>query len=235
MKGPLLAHAGNSHFGNKYLPTKRRRSFRFLSPAEARLLGFSECSSRCHSPCSKGVITLGCWALCVPMNTLTVSRDSPSTTEHVSAHPLAEVTHEDVEHVVGRIEHELQVLRTEHAAIAKRIGLIKNTIAGLQEVFGPVGVSPELQRMIPREQLRRQRNRGLTDACREVLRETCEPHTLKQISERIHDLHPTLFARHKYPTAIVQMLLRRLVMYGEAEEVEGNGLRTWKSASSRPT
>jgi hypothetical protein len=166
------------------------------------------------------------------MNTQTVSRGSSSTIEHVPPRQLAGVTFEDVEHVVGRIEHELQVLRTEHAAIAKRIGLIKNTIAGLQEVFGPVGVIPELQRMIPRE-LKHRRNRGLTDACREALRETPEPRSLKQISDRIHDLHPTLVAHHKYPTTIVQMLLRRLVMYGEVEEVEGNSLRTWKSTSSR--
>ena len=165
------------------------------------------------------------------MNTQTVSRDSLAATQHASAPQLAGVTFEDVEHVVGRIEHELQVLRTEHAAIAKRIGLIKNTIAGLQEVFGPVGASPELQRTIPRE-LKSRRNRGLTDACREVLRETPEPRTLKQISNRVHDLHSTLFAHHKYPATIIQMLLRRLVMYGEAEEVDENGLRSWKSTTS---
>jgi len=94
--------------------------------------------------------------------------------------------------VVERIHRELQALRTEHAAIAKRIGLIKNTITGLAEVFGPGVVGQELQSLLATEPVKRRRNRGLTDACRELLRETSEPQTLKQISNEFRSAFPLL-------------------------------------------
>ncbi|MGC2329267.1 MAG: hypothetical protein WA604_21315 [Candidatus Sulfotelmatobacter sp.] len=141
---------------------------------------------------------------------------------------------EDVEQVVGRIQRELQVLRTEHAAIAKRIGLIKNTIAGLAEVFGPVVAGLEQQGLLAEEPVKRRR-RGLTNACRELLRETSAPQTLKQISERIEERYPDLVTHHRYPRTIIQMMLRRLVMYGEAEEMDaGTGLRSWRASSVHP-
>jgi hypothetical protein len=169
------------------------------------------------------------------MGTHTVSADSSTAAGNAPAGQAFSGAFEDVEHVVGRIQHELQVLRTEHAAIAKRIGLIKNTIAGLAEVFGPGVVGQELQGMLAVEPVKRRRSRGLTDACRELLKETSEPQTLKQISARIQERFPTLVTHHRYPTTIVQMMLRRLVMYGEAEEIDGGaGLRSWKSPSAHP-
>lgn len=169
------------------------------------------------------------------MGAHTVSAGSSTSTGHVPAGQGFGGAFEDVEHVVGRIQHELQVLRTEHAAIAKRIGLIKNTIAGLAEVFGPGVVGQELQSTLKVATVKRRRNRGLTDACRELLRETAEPQTLKQISARIQERFPALLSHHRYPMTIVQMMLRRLVMYGEADEIEGGaGLRSWKSPSAHP-
>jgi hypothetical protein len=168
------------------------------------------------------------------MGTQTISARSSGAPEHVPA-GLPGGAFEDVEQVVGRIQHELQVLRTEHAAIAKRIGLIKNTIAGLAEVFGPGVGGHELQGMPAVERVKRRRRRGLTDACRQLLSETCEPQTLKQISERIQKRFPSLVTHHRYPATIIQMMLRRLVIYGEAEEMdEGVGVRSWKSASAPP-
>jgi len=141
----------------------------------------------------------------------------------------------DVERVLGQIQQQLQILRAEHVAIAKKIWLIKNTIAGLAEVFGPGVVGADLQSMLAPALVRRRRNRGLTDACREVLQEASEAQTLKQISGRIQERYPTLLSHHRYPMAILQIMLRRLVMYGEAEEVGRTaGLRSWKLSSQRP-
>jgi hypothetical protein len=68
-----------------------------------------------------------------------------------------------------------------------------------------------------------------------LLRETSEPQTLKQISARIHERFPTLVTHHRYPTTIIQMMLRRLVMYGEAEEIDaGAGARSWRFPSAHP-
>lgn len=166
------------------------------------------------------------------MGTHAVSAGSSGNPEHVSSVQAFGGAFEDVENVVGRIQRELQALRSEHAAIAKRIGLIKSTIAGLAEVFGPGVVGQELQGLLKVAPAKRRRRRGLTDACRELLRETSEPQTLKQISARIQERFPTLVTHHRYSMTIIQMMLRRLVMYGEAEEVSAEaGVRSWKSAS----
>jgi len=165
------------------------------------------------------------------MGTQSVSTGSSSASEHVGAAQAFGSAFEDVEQVVGRIQRELLNLRTEQVAIAKRIGLIKNTIAGLAEVFGPDVVGQELQGLLKAEPVKR-RSRGLTDACRALLRETSEPQTLRQISARIQEHYPALVTHHRYPATIIQMMLRRLVMYGEAEEIDaGAGLRSWRSPS----
>jgi hypothetical protein len=185
---------------------------------------------------SSDVITIWLFDLChLVMGTHAVSAESSSAPEHAPAAPAFGGAFEDVEQVVGRIQRELQTLRTEHAAIAKRIGLIKNTIAGLAKVFGPGVVGQELQGLPKVQPAKRRRSRGLTDACRQLLRETSEPQTLKQMSTRIQESYPTLVTHHRYPTTVIQMMLRRLVMYGEAEEIDaGAGTRSWKSASSHP-
>ena len=161
------------------------------------------------------------------MGTQTVSAESSGARELVPAARAFSGAFEDVEHVVKRIQLELQTLRTEHAAIAKRIGLIKNTVAGLAEVFGPSVVGQEFQGLLKVEPVKRSRSRGLTDACRELLRETSAPQTLRQIFARMHERYPTLVTHHRYPATIIQMMLRRLVMYGEAEELDaGAGVRS---------
>jgi hypothetical protein len=168
------------------------------------------------------------------MSTHLVSVGSSNGPGHARPDSEFGVAFEDVEHVMGRIQHELQVLRTEHAAIAKRIGLIKNTIAGLTEVFGPAVNAQNLQSSPG--PVKRRRSRGLTDACRELLREGSEPQTLKQISGQILERYPALVEHHRYPAAIIQMMLRRLVMYGEAEEIDGGaGLRSWRSPTAHTT
>jgi hypothetical protein len=162
-----------------------------------------------------------------------------STSSGAAGHPpVAEVpgiAFADVERVVERIQQELQVLRTEHAAIARRIGLIKNTVAGLAEVFGPAVVGQDLQHVLSADGVTRRRTRGLTDACRELLREAAGPLTLEQITAGILQRNPSLLKRHRYPGTVIQMMLRRLVRYGEAQEAAGDtGLRSWRSAPAPP-
>src|SRR5271169_857423 len=109
------------------------------------------------------------------MGTQTVSTSSAVAAGHLPSVQASGVVFEDVGCVVERIQQELQVLRTEHAAIARRIGLIKNTVAGLAEVFGPGVVCQELQHMLSADGVTRRRTRGLTDACRELLGGAAKP------------------------------------------------------------
>lgn len=169
------------------------------------------------------------------MGTQTVSTSSAVAAAQVSAVQVTGIAYDDVERVVGRIQQELLFLRTEHAAIARRIGMIKNTVAGLAEVFGPEVLGQELQHMLSSDRVTRRRTTGLTDACRELLRDSAGFVTLKQITAEIQQRNPSLLSRHRYPGAVIQMMLRRLVKYGEAEEVAGEvGLRSWKSAAVSP-
>lgn len=169
------------------------------------------------------------------MGAQSVSTGSSVAAEHIPDRQGFGVDCADVERVVGQIQQQLQTLRAEHVAIAKKIWLIKNTIAGLAEVFGPGVVGADLQDILTPAPARRRRSRGLTDACREVLQEASEAQTLKQISGRVQERYPTLLSHHRYPMAILQIMLRRLVMYGEAKEVGGTGcLRSWKLSSQQP-
>ena len=169
------------------------------------------------------------------MGTQTISTNSAVAAGDLPVEQVSGIAFEDVERVVERIQQELQVLRTEHAAIARRIGLIKNTVSGLAEVFGPGVVGQELQHMLSAPVVTRRRTRGLTDACRELLREAAGPLALKQITAEILQRNPSLLRHHRYPGTVVQMMLRRLVRYGEAEELAGEaGLRSWRSAPAAP-
>jgi hypothetical protein len=180
------------------------------------------------------VITIACSSFVIAMGAQSVTTGSSVAAEHIPDRQGSGVEDADVERVVGQIQQQLQILRAEHVAIAKKIWLIKNTIAGLAEVFGPGVVGADLQNMLAPAPVRRRRSRGLTDACREALQEASEAQTLKQISGSIQERYPALLSHHRYPMAILQIMLRRLVMYGEAEEVGGTaGLRSWKLSSQR--
>src|SRR5579863_3481617 len=132
------------------------------------------------------------------MGTQTVPPGSSVRTELPAGEAMG-VACEDVERVVGQIQQQLQVLKAEQAAIAKKICLIKNTIAGLAEVFGNGIVGQDLQNMLAPAPAERRRNRGLTDACREALQEASSSQTLKQISGHIQERYPTLLSHHRYP------------------------------------
>lgn len=184
--------------------------------------------------CSRSAFILFVAFKSLPMSTQTLFRGS-SREAGALTHASSGVASDHLEQVMGRIQQELRVLRMERAAIAQRIGLIKTTIVGLTEMFG-AGVAGESARSaFTTEPAKRCRKHGLTDACRHSLLETSVPQTLKQIHGRIQERCPALLAHHKYPMAIVQMMLRRLVMYGEADEIDhGRGLRAWKSTSVEP-
>lgn len=137
---------------------------------------------------------------------------------------------EDVGHVVARVKHELQFLLLERAAIVKRIGVIRHTIAGLADVFGAGIADEELRELLSKESARRRpcSNPGLTDLCRLTLMESSQPLTTHQLCGRMQEKSPSIFARHKQPTNSVTVVLRRLVSYGEVQDgVNERDRRTW--------
>ncbi len=132
-----------------------------------------------------------------------------------------------VEEVVRQAHEELRQLMQQRAEVMRRIGTIKQTIAGLANLFGDAVLSDELLELVDRKSSGRQP--GFTKACRVVLMDANRALSARDVCERIREKTPPLLARHKDPMASVTTVLNRLVAYGEARAVAlENGRRAWQ-------
>jgi len=148
-----------------------------------------------------------------------------------------------VEEVVRQAHQELRNLMHQRAEVMKRIGTVKQTIAGLANLFGDSVLSNELLELVDRKSDGRQP--GFTKACRMILMEARHAMSARDMCEQIRQRIPPMLARHKDPMASVTTVLNRLVEYGEARAVIlENGRRAWQwvaesgpqsSPSSNPT
>jgi hypothetical protein len=135
--------------------------------------------------------------------------------------------HSHAEKVVKQAHGELCDLLHKKANITQRIGSIKQTIAGLADLFGNDVISEEVRETVDRNSHRRQP--GLTDACRSVLTEAGKPLSAREVCDLINEKKATLLAHHKDRCASVTTILNRFVQYGEAEAViTKDGKRAWK-------
>ena len=137
-----------------------------------------------------------------------------------------------VQEVVRAAHEELSQLMRQRAEIMKRIGTIKQTIAGLANLFGDDILSDDLLELVGRKSSGRQP--GFTKICRVVLMEAGRPLGAREVCEQIHKRMPTILVRHKDPLASVTTVLNRLVEYGEAKAVmRDNGRRAWEWIADR--
>jgi len=135
-----------------------------------------------------------------------------------------------VQEVVKAAHEELRQLMRQRADIMKRIGTLKQTIAGLANLFGDEILSEDLLDLVDRKTGGRQP--GFTKACRMALMEAGRPLSVREVCERIHERMPAVLLRHKDPLASVTTVLNRLVEYGEAQSVvRDNGRRAWQWVS----
>lgn len=131
-----------------------------------------------------------------------------------------------VEQVVRQAHEELRQLLQQRAEVMRRIGTIKQTIAGLANLFGDSVLNDELLEMVDRKSNGRQP--GFTKACRMVLMDANRALSAREVCERIQQKVPPMLERHKDPMASVTTVLNRLVAYGEAKAVSlENGRRAW--------
>ena len=132
-----------------------------------------------------------------------------------------------VQEVVRAAHEELQQLLQQRAGIMKRIGTVKQTIAGLANLFGDKALGEDLLELVDRKSSGRQP--GFTKACRMVLMEAGHPLGAREVCEQIQQRVPAMLLRHKDPLASVTTVLNRLVGYGEARPVVSrNGRRAWE-------
>lgn len=131
-----------------------------------------------------------------------------------------------VQEVIRQAHDELRQLLHQRAEIMKRIGTVKQTIAGLANLFGDSVLNEELLELVDRKSNGRQP--GFTKACRMMLMESGRAMSAREICDYFDKKLPTMLARHKDPMASVTTVLNRLVDYGEAEAVVSNGRRAWR-------
>jgi hypothetical protein len=144
--------------------------------------------------------------------------------------PLPPAGDAHVKEVLSAAHEELKHLLHQRAQIMKRIGTIKQTIAGLANIFGDEILSDELLELVDRKTAVRQP--GFTKVCRMVLMEAAVPLGAREVCEQIQRKTPPTLLRHKDPLASVTTVLNRLVEYGEARSlVRENGRRAWQWAA----
>ena len=132
-----------------------------------------------------------------------------------------------VQEVIKTAHEELRQLMRQRAEVMKRIGTLKQTIAGLANLFGDEILDEELLELVDRKSGGRQP--GFTKACRIALMEAGQPLSVREVCERIQARLPGVLLRHKDPLASVTTVLNRLVEYGEARAVvRDNGRRAWQ-------
>lgn len=138
-----------------------------------------------------------------------------------------------VQEVIKTAHEELRQLLRQRAEVMKRIGTLKQTIAGLANLFGDEILGDELLELIDRKNGGRQP--GFTKACRLALMEASQPLSVREVCERIQERLPGVLLRHKDPLASVTTVLNRLVEYGEARSVlRDNGRRAWQWVADTP-
>ena len=139
-----------------------------------------------------------------------------SISNNVSAQKVVKAAHEEL----------LQLMR-QRAEVMKRIGTVKQTIAGLANLFGDHVLGDDLLELIDRKPNGRQP--GFTKACRRVLMEVRRPLGAREVCVELERYAPAILARHKDPLASVTTVLNRLVDYGEARSLSNDhGRRVWE-------
>ena len=102
-----------------------------------------------------------------------------------------------VQEVVRQAHDELRQLLQQRAEVMRRIGTIKQTIAGLANLFGDGVLSDELLELVDRKSSGRQP--GFTKACRMILMDSKRALSARDVCDRIQEKVPPMLARHKDP------------------------------------
>lgn len=132
----------------------------------------------------------------------------------------------DVRVIVKAAHGELRRLIQQRAEIVKRIGTIKQTIAGLCNLFGDDELSEDLRELVNGKV--GVRRRGITQACRNVLMGAGGPLTARNVCELIEQRTMLDLPCSKNLVGSVTTVLSRLEQYGEARTVaRDTGPRAW--------
>jgi hypothetical protein len=136
----------------------------------------------------------------------------------------------DVQVIVKAAHDELRRLIQQRSEITKRIGTIKQTIAGLCNMFGNDGLNDVLREWVNGKAV--VRRPGITQACRKGLMDAGCPLTARNVCQQIQHRTMLDLPCSKNLVAEVTTVLSRLAQYGEARTVAcDNGPRAWSWVS----
>src|ERR1700694_5278381 len=93
-----------------------------------------------------------------------------------------------VQEVIRSAERELHELLGQRAELMKRIGTIKQTLAGLANIFGEAVLGDHLLTLLDRKSASRQP--GFTRACRTVLMEADKPMGARFVCQALQQKFP---------------------------------------------
>jgi hypothetical protein len=142
--------------------------------------------------------------------------------------------HQELQPLIGHLQSQLRVLELQRAAILKRIGTVKKIVAGLAALYGSDVINRELQDLLSLHPAGRLRaHPGLTVLCRQLMREASGPLTVPQMLRQLQEKFPDGLARQRNAANSLRVILRRLVAYGEAEELlTDEGLHAWRATAT---
>jgi len=133
--------------------------------------------------------------------------------------------------VIQSVKQELAGLLQQRAEIMRRIGTIRQTLAGLAKFFGDSNLDDGLA---PAQHATGRRPMGFTRACRLVLMESQTPLSVRQGCEELQRRFPELAQRHQYLPASVTTVFHRLEDYAEVRcFLDSQGLRVWEWITER--
>ena len=111
---------------------------------------------------------------------------------------------------------------------------IKQTLAGLANIFGDSVLSDQLLTFLDRKSASRQP--GFTRGCRVVLMDAKKPICARLVCHALQQRFPELLERHKDPIASLTTVLNRLADYNEARcSLDATGHQVWEWIAQRET
>lgn len=151
------------------------------------------------------------------------------TEEQTTAMATAPAPH--VLEVIQSMQRELAGLLQQRAEIMRRVGTIRQTLAGLARLFGDSNLADDLS---AGRRGRSNPSAGFTRACRLILMESRTPLGVRQGCDELRRRFPELAQRHKHLSAAVATIFHRLVGYAEARcFLDRQGTRVWEWITER--
>jgi hypothetical protein len=126
------------------------------------------------------------------------------------------------------VRQEMKALTTELKTVEAEIAALQAMIHGLSVIYGP-GIADEgvLQSVRPKPRTNR---RGLTPACRTILKRAARPYAVSEICAQVNELNPELLLGHRKPMASVMSVLRSMERRRQVVRGRESGRSVWQLA-----